>query len=112
VIELLGYVAFAAGLALGILNLQFVVAFFLAAVSLGALLSIAAVYLEELRLRRYPRWLDLLKLTVYGILEGFGYRQINTVWQALAIISFLHKNTDWGAMERRDFDPVKTIKKD
>jgi cellulose synthase/poly-beta-1,6-N-acetylglucosamine synthase-like glycosyltransferase len=112
VIELLGYVAFAAGLALGILNLQFAVAFFLAAVGLGALLSIAAVFLEELRLRRYPRWLDLLKLTVYGTLEGFGYRQINSVWRAIAIISFLRKNTDWGAMERQGFDPVKTIKKD
>ena len=104
VIELLGYLAFVLGLALGYLNLQFAIAFFLAAVGLGALLSTAAVFLEELRLERYPRWRDLLKLTLYGVLENFGYRQINTVWRAKAIISFLRKSTDWGSMERQGFD--------
>ncbi len=111
VIELLGYIAFIAGLLLGVLDLRFAVAFFLAAVGLGVLLSTAAVFLEELRLRRYPRWRDLLKLALYGILENFGYRQVVTVWRALAIVSFLRKNTDWGAMERQGFDPVKTTKK-
>src|SRR3712207_9050509 len=47
VIELLGYLAFVLGLALGYLNLPFALAFFLAAVGLGALLSTAAVFLEE-----------------------------------------------------------------
>jgi len=103
VIELLGYVAFVAGLLLGIINATFALAFFLAAVGLGVLLSTAAVFLEELRLERYPRWWDLIKLTVYGILENFGYRQINTVWRVMAIGSFLRKNTDWGSMERSGF---------
>ena len=104
VVELAGYVAFAAGLALGVINLPFAIAFFLAAVGLGVLLSTAAVFLEELRLERYPRWRDLLKLTGYGILENFGYRQINTLWRVLAIISFARRNTEWGAMERKGFD--------
>jgi cellulose synthase/poly-beta-1,6-N-acetylglucosamine synthase-like glycosyltransferase len=104
VVELLGYAAFVIGLLLGYLNLPFAIAFFLAAVGLGALLSTAAVFLEELRLERYPRWTDLLKLTFYGILENFGYRQINTVWRAKAIVSFLRKSTDWGSMERKGFD--------
>ena len=59
--------------------------------------------MEELRLNRYPRWLDVLKLTLYGILENFGYRQLNTVWRAWAIVSFLRNNQSWGAMERRGF---------
>ena len=104
VIELLGYVAFVAGVALGVINGPFALAFFLAAVGLGVLLSTAAVFLEELRLERYPRWWDLIKLTLYGILENFGYRQLNTLWRAMAIVSFLRKNTDWGAMERRGFE--------
>jgi hypothetical protein len=104
VVELFGYVAFVLGLLLGYLNLPFALAFFLAAVGLGALLSTAAVFLEELRLERYPRWSDLLKLTLYGVLENLGYRQINTVWRATAIVSFLRKSTDWGSMERQGFD--------
>ena len=56
VLELLVHIAFAAGLLLGVLNLEFAIGFFLAAVGLGALLSTAAVFLEEIRLERYPRW--------------------------------------------------------
>ena len=107
VIELLGYIAFVVGLALGVINLVFALAFFLAAVGLGVLLSTAAVFLEELRLERYPSWRDLIKLVLYGVLENFGYRQLNTLWRAMAIVSFLRKNTDWGAMERKGFDTAK-----
>lgn len=107
VIELLGYAAFLLGLAMGIIDIGFAIAFFLAAVGLGIVLSVAAVLLEELRLRRYPRWTDLAKLTLYGVLENFGYRQLNTVWRAFAIISFLKKNQSWGSMERQGFDTTQ-----
>lgn len=104
VVEVLGYIAFFAGLLLGVLNTEFALAFFLVAVGLGVLLSTAAVFLEELRLEKYPRWWDIVKLTAYGILENFGYRQINTFWRFAAIISFLRGNTNWGSMERKGFD--------
>ena len=107
VIELLGYAALVTGFAFGFLDVQFAIAFFIAAVGLGVLLSVAAVLLEELSLNRYPRWFDILKLTGYSILENFGYRQLNTLWRALAIISFLRKSQSWGAMERKGFDPAK-----
>ena len=107
VVELVGYTAFTLGLALGIINAPFALAFFMAAVGLGVLLSVAAVLLEELRLQRYPRWWDLVKLTLYSVVENFGYRQINTLWRFLAIISFLRKNQSWGAMERQGFDTKK-----
>jgi hypothetical protein len=109
VIELLGYVAFFAGLALGVINTAFALTFFLAAVGLGVMLSTAAVFLEELRLERYPSWRDLVKLVLYGVLENFGYRQLNTLWRAMAIGSFLRKNSDWGAMERKGFETRKDI---
>ncbi len=110
VVEVLGYIAFVAGLLLGVLNTEFALAFFLVAVGLGVLLSTAAVFLEELRLERYPRWRDIVKLTSYGILENFGYRQINTFWRFVAIISFLRGNTNWGSMERQGFDPASKAK--
>lgn len=104
VIELIGYAAFTIGLSLGILDVSFAVAFFIAAVGLGIILSLAAVLLEEMRLRRYHRWSDLAKISAYAVLENFGYRQINTFWRAWAIITYLRKNQSWGAMERQGFD--------
>lgn len=110
VIELAGYAVFALGLALGYLSFSFAVAFFLVAVGLGIVLSVAAIFMEELRLKRYPRWRDLAKLTFYALIENFGYRQLVTVWRFLAIISFLRKNQSWGAMERKGFDTKKRKK--
>lgn len=49
VVEFLGYFAFAAGLLMGVLDLKFALVFFLVAIGLGVLLSISAVFLEELR---------------------------------------------------------------
>lgn len=108
VVELFGYAALVLGLALGVLNAEFAIAFFMAAVGLGVILSVAAVLLEELRLRRYPRWKDLARLTLYSVIENFGYRQLNTLWRALAIVSFLKKSQSWGSMERQGFDTRKT----
>ncbi len=110
VVEIFGYAAFALGLVLGLLNAEFALAFLLVAVGLGVLLSTAAVFLEELRLERYPRWRDLLKLTVYGVVENFGYRQLNTFWRVKAMISYRGKRTDWGAMERRGFEEKSEVR--
>ena len=79
----------------GVLNLEFAIGFFLTAVGLGALLSTAAVLLEKIRLERYPRWRDLIKLTAHGMLENFGYRRVNTLWSMIAIVFFLCKNQSW-----------------
>lgn len=106
VIEILGYLALVIGLSFGIVNVSFAILFFLAAVGLGTLLSVAAVFLEELRLRRYPRPTDIVKLTFYAVLENFGYRQLNTVWRAWAIVSYLRNDQSWGSMERQGFDPA------
>jgi len=103
VLEILGYIAFAAGLLLGVLNLEFAIGFSLAAVGLGALLSTAAVFLEKIHLERYARWRDLIKLSAYSVLENFGYRQVNTIWKMMTIVFFLRKNRSWGAMERKGF---------
>lgn len=108
IIEILGYFALIVGLFLGLINLPFALLFLFASVGLGMFLSVTAVFLEEMRLRRYPRWRDLIKLTLFGVFENFGYRQINTFWRILAIVSFIRKKSDWGDMERKGFGPAES----
>lgn len=107
IIELTGYFALVAGLFLGLINWPFALLFLFASIGLGMFLSVTAVFLEEMRLRRYPRWRDLLKLTLFGVLENFGYRQINTYWRVMAIFSFIRKKNVWGDMERKGFGPTE-----
>ena len=50
-----------------------------------------------------PRWADIAKLTLYGILENFGYRQLNIVWRIEGIWQFFRKQKGWGEMTRKGF---------
>jgi hypothetical protein len=105
VIELTGYVVTAFAVPLGLLDWRFAELFFLTAVVYGSLLSVAAVVLEELSFRRYPRARDLLKLIAFGVLENFGYRQLATWWRIGGIVDYVRGRQGWGRMRRRGFTP-------
>ena len=88
---------------MGRLDWQFAQLFFLAAVVYGALISVAAVILEEVSFRRYPRVVDLLRLAMFGVLENFGYRQLTLWWRLRGTYDFLRGRAEWGTMVRRGF---------
>ena len=103
VIESLGYVTFLAALLLGRASGPYVIAFLSVAFALGIALSFAAVGLEELSFRRYPRMRDLLHLLAVAIAENVGYRQISIYWRLRGMVSKLRGASSWGAMERKGF---------
>lgn len=102
-IEVLGYVAFAVTVALGLASPLYVATFFAVAVVFGLTLSVAAVALEEMTFRRYPRVQDLFWLLVLAIIENFGYRQASTIWRFRGLIAALRGKHAWGVMERTGF---------
>ena len=103
VVELIGYVAFAITLALGWANPFYVLAFLLMAVVLGVVLSVVAVGLEEITFRRYPRFVDLLRLFLVALAENVGYRQLVTAWRVKGMISFARRRKVWGTAVRKGF---------
>lgn len=102
-IELPGYLAFLIALYLGTFSPIYLLAFFMVAFVFGMSLSIAAVGLEELTFRRYPRSSDLFRLFLLAIFENFGYRQLTIYWRMHGFISSLRKVKGWGEMERKGF---------
>lgn len=103
-VELLGYASFAATIALGWAPMLYIVTFLLVAIVLGLILSVAAVALEEITFRRYPRLRDLFILFGVAVLENFGYRQLVTFWRVRGMVNFLRKRKNWGEMDRKGFD--------
>jgi cellulose synthase/poly-beta-1,6-N-acetylglucosamine synthase-like glycosyltransferase len=102
-VEILGYVSVTLSFLLGILNLKFFLLFLALAIVYGVFLSVAAILLEEISFRRYPRWEDLLRLLLYGIAENFGYRQILAVFKVKSFWDFVRRRRMWGEMEREGF---------
>ena len=103
VVELLGYTSFTITVLAGRANWPIVLAFLSVAIVLGGTLSLAAVALEELSFRRYPRLRDLLQLFGLALVENFGYRQLSAWWRLRGTISAVRGVQGWGKMTRKGF---------
>lgn len=104
-IEIAGYLLIPAFWILGVLNIQYLYAFLGISFGFGVVLSVGALALEELELKRFPDVRSLARLMIAAIVENFGYRQINNYWRLRGTWQFLAKEQSWGAMTRKGFAP-------
>lgn len=103
IIEILGYILIPLAYFLGLLNEKYFILFLVASILYGILLSIGAILLEEYTFNKYPSLKQLLKLSLYGILENFGYRQMTTVFRIEGIVKFRKMKHSWGKIKRKSF---------
>jgi cellulose synthase/poly-beta-1,6-N-acetylglucosamine synthase-like glycosyltransferase len=101
VVEILGYVAMIGAFIFGIINLQFFLLFLFLAIFYGVFLSVASVFLEEMTYQRYPEWENFFILLLFGVLENFGYRQINSFWRFLSFFQYLFGKQLWEYSRQR-----------
>ncbi len=101
IVEIMGYVIVPISWFLGLLSVQFLLLFFTLAIVYGIFLSTAGVFLEEITYRRYPLWRHLFRLLWYGVLENFGYRQMNAFWRLQAGFNYLGNRLHWEHVERK-----------
>jgi len=102
-VEIAGYLVVTFCFFFGLVDARFFVLFLTMAILLGVLLSTGAILLEEMTYMRYPRIRDFLILLLYGVLENFGYRQINSFWRTQAIIKKLFGGKKWERVEKHGY---------
>ena len=109
-IEVLGYIGIAIGLAAGVVDLQFVWLFLSVVVLYGMLLSVWAILLEEVSFRRYKRPGDVVRLLLSCIIEAFVYRPLTVFFRLKAFWRLLRGDRQWGVMKREGFSnrPTET----
>jgi cellulose synthase/poly-beta-1,6-N-acetylglucosamine synthase-like glycosyltransferase len=100
-IEVLGYVLFPVAAVLGLLSVTYLAAFLVLAVVLGMLLSFSALMLEEFNFRRHRQGRDVARMLAFSILENVGYRQLVSIWRALAAVDLARGKRGWGEQRRR-----------
>ena len=85
----------------GTLSVPAFLAFLLAAVGLGLLLSASALLLEAMSFQAYDRPSQLATLLAAMVLENLGYRQLTAWWRLRALLLWLVRRPGrWGHMER------------
>jgi cellulose synthase/poly-beta-1,6-N-acetylglucosamine synthase-like glycosyltransferase len=102
VVEIFMYVFLIAAFALGYLSLHTWLTLLVLVISLGVLLSISALLLEELSFHLYPNSRQLLVLALAAVAENFGYRQLNSWWKLVGMYRWLGgTKAQWGRMTRK-----------
>lgn len=102
-IEVIGYLLVPAFWALGLLSLDYFLAFVAVTFTFGITVSTGALILEELELRRVSGPGGLVALLAAAVVENFGYRQLNNLWRIRGWWQWLRKSEAWGTMTRRGF---------
>ena len=102
-VEVLGYVLVPLLWGLGLLAVDYLVAFLAVTFTFGIFVSVATLILEELELRRFPNARHLAILTAVAVAENFGYRQLANIWRVRGWWQFIRKQQGWGTMTRKGF---------
>lgn len=103
VVEVLGWLGLALGIAFGAVDGRFALLFFAVAVGYGTLLSVWAIVLEEMSFRRYRRRQDVWRLIGFAVIEGLGFRQMTVLFRLKSFWNYARGVESWGRMTREGF---------
>ncbi len=103
-LEVGGYLAMMLGAALGYLNWKYFGLMITVSVAFGVGVTLLAVLMNDVAMRRYMRGRDLALLVAVALLESIGYRQLNSLWGCLGTVQALNGKGGWGPMKRRAFN--------
>jgi len=103
-LEVVGLVLVPLGLALGVVDAGYALAFLLVSCVYAVFVSVAALAVEEFSFHRYGRWRDLGVAMVVSVVENLGYRQLTAVWRVQGLWAALRRREQvWGVMTRAGF---------
>jgi len=100
VVELLGFVIVPLSFALGALDARVMRAFFAAAMLYGLVVSLVAVFLDDVAFRRYRGAVQLLSLSSAAIVEAVVFRPLCAAWRVAAFWQHFRRDLSWGQMDR------------
>ncbi len=107
VLEMLGLLLVPLCTIIGILSIDFFIAYCALVFGFGICLSLGAFVIAEFSLRRHGRISDIWWMGFGAIVENFGYRQLNSVWRVMGIWQFFKGKQGWGDMQRKGFQATK-----
>jgi len=100
-IEVAGYLYMLLTWLAGWLDPAAMIAFLVATIGFGMLISMVALVLEEMSYPVYPGKRSIIRLFGLAILENFGYRQLNSWWRLKGLWLWLtNSESKWGTMKR------------
>jgi cellulose synthase/poly-beta-1,6-N-acetylglucosamine synthase-like glycosyltransferase len=98
-----GYVFVPLCWAVGLLSLEYFMAYLAAIFSFGILMGVSSLIFEQIFIARISRRRDLAMLAAIAVVENFGYRQLSNLWRIWGWHQYLRRRAHWGPMHRKAF---------
>ena len=82
----------------------FFIVYFLLAALLGVILSIGSLILEQYTHRGIMTAKQSLAISLYAVLENFGYRQMITIFRVEGLVKYRKLRKTWGKIKRKELE--------
>lgn len=104
VFEIGSFIVIALAMFLGGFDGQLLWTFFVASTLYGAVLSMAAVVVEEVYFSKYSRPHQFITLFGICLIESVWYKPISTFWRLKGLVNYLRGDHSWGHLQRAGFN--------
>ncbi|MBI2361159.1 MAG: glycosyltransferase family 2 protein [Deltaproteobacteria bacterium] len=89
---------------LGYISGQAMAAFLVVEIGFGMVLSVSALFLEEISFHVYPKPAHICILFLAALAENFGYRQMHSFWRLIGLYHWASgAKAHWGEMPRKGY---------
>lgn len=103
VIQIVGLAFVGVAYHLGVVNVPFMLGYYLYSLLFGSVLSIAAFFTRVFTYRTKLPKVDYLKAVLACVLENFGYRQLIALFSLSGLIGYRKYAKSWGRIQRTRF---------
>lgn len=103
-VEAFGYIIIPLSFFFGELSLLFFVLYLTLAILLGIMISFGGLILEQITDKGYMTVRQAMQLTLYAVLENFGYRQFITLCRTEGMLRYRSLKNTWGKVKRKEFN--------
>ena len=104
VVEVLGYLIIPISLFMNELSPFYFFIYLTLAVLLGIILSLGGMILEQITQMGRISAKQTMRLTLYAVLENFGYRQYITLCRVEGMLRYNRLKETWGKIRRKEFN--------
>ncbi|MEK6706471.1 MAG: glycosyltransferase [Bdellovibrionota bacterium] len=102
-VEILTYLAILTAHLCGALNHEIVLTFFIVGFGYSALITIGSVWLEEQYYSHNKLKRNFWIMSILGILENFGFRQLLSLWRVMSLVVGVRRTKSWRQIPRISF---------
>lgn len=112
VIQLVGLIFVGVAYFLELVNVPFMIVYYLWSLAFGAVLSTTAFFTRVFTYRTKLPLGDYLRAVLFCFLENFGYRQLISLFSLSGLLSYRKHSKNWGRIRRTKFSAPDTTEEE